>query len=68
MDGKDYTTVAKVENNTRAADNSTDPFLLEFEAVNAKYVRFLATKLYDVPSALGDGILCQVAEIEIFAA
>ncbi|MBO4326617.1 MAG: discoidin domain-containing protein [Clostridia bacterium] len=68
MNGRDYTTVAKVENNTRAADLSEEPFVFEFDTVMAKYVRFLATKLFDVPSSLGDGILCQVAEIEIFAA
>ena len=68
MDGENFTTVAKVEDNTRAATGDETPFLLEFEAVNAKYVRFLATKLYDMLSSLGDGILCQLAEIEIYAA
>lgn len=68
MDGKEYTTVAKVEDNDRAATGSEEPFVLEFEAAEARYVRFLATKLYGVPSSLGDGILCQLAEIEILAA
>lgn len=68
MDGKDYTTVAKVEGDQHALKGDTTPVKLEFEAVTCRYVRFLATRLYDVPSSLGDGILCQMAEIEIYAA
>ena len=43
------------------------PIVFEFDAVTCRYVQFLATKLYSVPSS-ADGYLCQVAEIEVFAA
>jgi len=66
-DGKNYTAVAEVNDNTRAADGDETPFVLEFDAVTCLYVQFLATKQYRVPSA-ADGYLCQVSEIEIFAA
>ena len=65
-DGKEFTTVAEVNDNTRFADNDTEPYEFEFEAVNCRYVQFLATRLCDPSPA--DGYLCQVAEIEIFAA
>jgi predicted small secreted protein len=68
MDGREYTTVARVEGDNHAAKADTTPVKLEFEAVTARYVRFLATKLYDMLSPLGDGILCQLAEIEILTA
>jgi hypothetical protein len=66
-DGNEYTTVGEVNDNTRAADKDDTPFTFEFDAVNCRYVQFLATKLYSVPST-ADGFLCQVAEIEIYAA
>ncbi len=66
-DGQNFTTVGEVNDNTRAADKDTTPFVFEFDAVTCRYVQFLATKLYSVPSP-ADGYLCQVAEIEVFAA
>ena len=66
-DGQNFTTVGEVNDNTRAADKDTTPFVFEFDAVTCRYVQFLATKLYSVPSS-ADGYLCQVAEIEVFAA
>ncbi len=65
-DGKNFTTVAEVKDNSRFDDKDDSPFEFEFEAVNCRYVRFLATELCD-PSP-SDGYLCQVAEIEIYAA
>ena len=66
-DGKEYTVIAEVVDNTRAADKDTTPFTFEFDAITCRYVRFVATRLYRVPSP-ADGYLCQLAEIEIFAA
>ncbi|MBO4327416.1 MAG: discoidin domain-containing protein [Clostridia bacterium] len=66
MDGKNYTTVAEVTENTRFEDKDDTPFEFEFDAVTCRYVQFLATQLCDPSPA--DGYLCQVAEIEIYAA
>ena len=66
MDGKNYTTVAQVIDNSRFEDKDDTPFEFEFEAVTCRYVKFLATELCDPSPA--DGYLCQVAEIEIYAA
>ncbi len=65
-DGKEFTTVARNEN-TKAAESDASPVELTFDAVTAKYVRFTATKLNPVLSG-NDGYLCQLGEIEIFAA
>ncbi|MBP5312655.1 MAG: discoidin domain-containing protein [Clostridia bacterium] len=67
LDGKNYTTVASVEGCKNAKTGSTKPVVLTFDAVTAGYVKFVATKLYDVPSGV-DGILMQIGEIEIIAA
>ncbi len=66
LDGKKYTTVAEVKDNSRFEDKDDTPFELEFEAVTCRFVKFLATELCDPSPA--DGYLCQVAEIEIYAA
>ncbi|MBP5780349.1 MAG: discoidin domain-containing protein [Clostridia bacterium] len=66
LDGKEYTTVAEVTDNTRFEDKDDTPFEFEFDAVTCRYVQFLATHLCDPSPA--DGYLCQVAEIEIYAA
>ncbi len=66
LDGKNYTNVAEVKDNSRFEDKDDTPFSFEFEAVTCRYVKFLATELCDPSPA--DGYLCQVAEIEIYAA
>ncbi len=67
LNGKDYTTVASAEGCKNAKTGNVKPVELTFDAVTAKYVKFVATKLYDVPSG-NDGILMQIGEIEIYAA
>jgi hypothetical protein len=66
MDGKNYTTVAEVKDNSRFDDKDDSPFEFEFETVICRYVKFLATELCEASPR--DGYLCQVAEIEIYAA
>ena len=66
LDGKNYVTVASVEGCDRVRTGSDEPVVMTFEPVTAKYVQFVATKLYEVPSG-NDGILMQIGEIEIIA-
>ncbi|MBQ7444786.1 MAG: discoidin domain-containing protein [Clostridia bacterium] len=67
LDGENYATVASVEGCNNAKTSDETPVELTFDAVTAKYVKFVATKLHDVPSG-NDGILMQIGEIEIIAA
>ena len=66
LDGNTYTRVATVEGCDRAAKGSDKPVVMTFDAVTAKYVKFIATRIYDVPSG-NDGLLMQIGEIEIIA-
>jgi len=66
MDGIHWTTVGKVEDDERNANRDDSPSVIEFEAVTARYVCFLATEL-GAPTA-ADGYMCQICEIEVYSA
>lgn len=65
-DNNNYVTVISVEGDLSTAQVDASPKELTFEPVEARYVRVVFTKPYDVPNA--DGYLIQLAEIEIFTA
>lgn len=65
-DNKSYTTIKSVEAYT-GGQPVTEPCVLEFDAVDARYVRLVVTKPFPVSSGQ-DGFLLQLAEFEIYSA
>lgn len=65
-DNETWTTVYTKVGDKGSENGDTDPRIIEFEAVSARYVRFLATKLTDVPGT-SDGYLLQIGEMEVYA-
>ncbi len=66
-DNKTFTKVANITGDTHSADRNREPAILPFDAVDAKYVKLVVTKPYDVING-NDGFLLQLAEFEIYAA
>ncbi len=66
LNGKDFTTVASVEGNESAVKRSSKAITMEFDPCLVKYVKFVITRMYDVPSG-ADGLLCQLCEIEVYS-
>lgn len=67
-DKETWTTVYEKQDDLGAEEYDIEPRLVELEDVKARYVRFMGTKLTDVNSSHpGDGLLMQLAELEIFS-
>ena len=66
-DNENFEKVAEVTGDDRSREEIKEPAILTFEPVDARYVRLVVTKPFEVPSG-SDGYLVQLAEFEIYAA
>lgn len=65
-DNETWETVYTKTEDKGSEDEDVDPREIELEAVSARYIRLLATKLTDVPDT-SDGYLLQMAEMEVYS-
>ena len=66
-DNENFEKVAEVTGDDRSREGIKEPAILTFEPVDARYVRLVVTKPFEVPAG-NDGYLVQLAEFEIYAA
>ena len=67
LDGRSYSIVASAEDQQQQRDHSSEPTVLTFEPITARFVRLVITRRCDAPSPR-DGYLVQIGELEVIAA